>query len=661
MLLFFSSFSFPVFSGSPDPVDTLDRVVVNATRSDYGFVSTPGMISVITQADIQASGAIHLVDVLRTVGGIQVSDLFGDGTDASVGLRGFSETAQQNTLIMIDGRRLNNADNGVPDLNTVALRNIERIEIIKGSAGTLYGDKAVGGIINIITHRPEELQVQVETGVGSYNRRSIFTNIENRHENGIGYRFSAERRLSNNYRNNNDVQLTNIAGKLTFEHETGELFAELEDVNEDVELPGPLFRDQVAANRRQALNPGDFVNTDTRAARLGFSQALTGNIEAQFEYTNRLSETDGRLSSAGFASPLFLKRHHIEYTPRLIGTFDLPTGRSLLTIGADIFKTDYFLRSDFGLTIDTQEQYSAYGRAIVPLSSAIDMTAGGRYGKVKNDILVDTLCCGRSLPPGTEIDDSAYAFEFGLSYQFKPSLRLFGKVDRNYRFVTADEYSAIADNNFFGAPFLPFPETQTGYSYEIGADWQHGNKSLQVLLYQLDLHDEIVFDPSAGANTGIGDTRRRGIIIEGDYVLNRQWRFSANYSLLDTEVTSGPFSGADLTFLADHTAHLAAHYRMTEHLQAYLALNGTSSRVFTGDFNNDFSRLPGYVVADMNLAYQRRNFKIAFHINNLLDREYSDSGSIGFDFRQGFPSPRVGTFFPSPERNFFFTFSYNYP
>ena len=289
------------------------------------------------------------------------------------------------------------------------------------------------------------------------------------------------------------------------------------------------------------------------------------------------------------------------------------------------------------------------------------MTIGGRYGEVRNDILVDTLCCGRSLPAGSEIDDNAYAFEFGLSYQVNPLLRLFGKVDRNYRFVTADEYSATADNNFFGAPFLPFPETQTGYSYEIGAGWQRENRSLKVLLYQLDLNDEIVFDPTAGVNTGIGNSRRRGIIIEGKYALTRQWRFTADYSFIDTEITSGQFSGLDLTFIANHTAQLATHYRMTDNLQANLALNGISSRILAGDFNNEFSALPGYVVADLNLAYQQEKFKIAFHINNLLDREYSDSGSIGFDFRQGFPSPRVETYFPSPERHFFITFSYNYP
>ncbi len=650
------------FAGPDDsPVEVLDRVVVTATRSDTGFVSTPALVTVITQEEIQASGATHLVDVLRTIGGIQISDLFGDGTDASIGLRGFSETAQQNTLIMIDGRRLNNVDNGLPDLNTVALESIERIEIITGSAGTLYGDKAIGGVINILTRTPQERRFKVETVLGSYSRRDVYASVEDRHESGLGFRLSSARRLSDNYRDNNELQLTDVATKVDFEHASGVLFAEYEDINENSELPGPLFRDQVEADRRQALNPGDFIDTDTHVSRLGMIQSLTGNTEIRFEYTNRRSESLGQLTSSGFPSPIFQKRHHIEYTPRIVSTFDLPNGRSLLTVGADVFETDYFLQSNFGLTVDTQKQQSVYARAIVPLSTALDMTIGGRYGEVSNDILVDTLCCGRSLPPGSEIDDNAYAAELGLSYQFSPALRLFGRVDRNFRFVTADEYSAIADNNHFGAPFLPFPETQTGYSYETGVEWRVRNKSLHILLYQLDLNDEIVFDPTSGVNTSIGDTRRRGVVIGGSYALNYQLRVSADYSFIDTEVRSGQFAGSELTFIADHVANLGVHYRMTDYLQAHLAVYGTSSRVFGGDFNNTFSKLPGYVVSDFNLAYTVKNFKIALLVNNLLDKEYSDSGNIGFDFRKGFPSPQVETFFPAPERNFYLTLSYNYP
>ena len=81
--------------------------------------------------------------------------------------------------------------------------------------------------------------------------------------------------------------------------------------------------------------------------------------------------------------------------------------------------------------------------------------------------------------------------------------------------------------------------------------------------------------------------------------------------------------------------------------------------MFGGDFANSFGELPGYLVANLNLAYQMKDFRIALRVNNLLDKEYSDSGSIGNDFRQA-TFPQVVTYFPAPERNFLLSVSYAY-
>jgi len=130
----------------------LNTVVVSATRSEQATVPTPASISVISAQEIEQSGARNVAELLRGRAGIQVSDLFGDGSGGAVfDLRGFGATAGSNTLIMVDGRRLNNgADIAAPDVTTIALKNIERIEIIQGSAGILFGNQAVGGVINII-------------------------------------------------------------------------------------------------------------------------------------------------------------------------------------------------------------------------------------------------------------------------------------------------------------------------------------------------------------------------------------------------------------------------------------------------------------------------------------------------------------------------------
>lgn len=657
-----------LFSSSLTPAmaaEEADQIIVSATRSESVLQNMPITVSIITAEDIARSGALHIVDVLRSAAGLEISDLFGDGTDASVGLRGFSSTAQHNTLIMIDGRRLNNADNGLPDLNTVALRNIEQIEIIKGSLGTLYGDKAVGGVINIITRNPESLDFQFQADYGSFDNRSLFVNLQNRHANGIGYRFSGQRRLSDNYRDSNALQLTDLSTRLSWDYSVGKVFLEYQGLDENIEVPGPLFAEQMIADRRQALNPDDLIETDTSAGRVGIQHTLMDGLEFLGEYTNRFSETAGQLSSGGFPSLFTSKRHHIEFTPRLIAMFQIPAGVALVTLGADLFKTDYLIRSDFGITDNTQSQQSVYARATVPLTVRLAVTGGGRHGDVENDILVDTLAFGRSLPDGTEIDDDADAWELGLSYVLTPEWRVFGKLDWNYRFVSADEYSAVADNNFFAGLFafgtiVPLPITQSGLSHEIGTEWQGQGKAVTLQLYQLDINDEIEFDPVLFLNTNIGDTRRQGLTLEGRFTLTDKLGVSASYNYVDAELTSGTMEGSELTFIADHSGSVSTHYRHDDHLSAYVEIIAVSDRVFGGDFANAFSSLPGHAVGNLNLSYNVEQFTVSLRVNNLLNNKYSDSGNIAFDFRVPFPSPQVETFFPAPGRNIMLSVQYNY-
>ena len=130
------------------PATEIPAVVVSAARTQQSVLTTPASITVITREQIEASRARHIHEVLRSQGGVQIRDLYGDGSRATVDMRGFGETAGSNTLILVDGRRLNNPDIATPDLNSIALEDVERIEIVQGSAGVLFGDQAVGGVIN---------------------------------------------------------------------------------------------------------------------------------------------------------------------------------------------------------------------------------------------------------------------------------------------------------------------------------------------------------------------------------------------------------------------------------------------------------------------------------------------------------------------------------
>ena len=133
----------------------LKEVVVTATRDWEEERKVPYNVSVITEADIRRSNAQNVADVLRTVAGVFVSDWTANRKSVTVDIRGFGEAGPSNSLVLVDGRRVNQIDLSGTDWTQIPLDQVERIEVIRGGGNVLYGDNAVGGVVNIITKKGE--------------------------------------------------------------------------------------------------------------------------------------------------------------------------------------------------------------------------------------------------------------------------------------------------------------------------------------------------------------------------------------------------------------------------------------------------------------------------------------------------------------------------
>lgn len=629
---------------NPATAAELETITVTATRFEQADVPFPGSIQVIDAGEIRRSGVTGVVDALRTAGGLQISDLYGEGSRATVSMRGFGGNAQANTLILVDGRRLNNADLGAPDLNSVSLKDVDRIEILQGSAGALYGDQAVGGLINIITRQPTEFSLDVDAEAGSYGHRGARLVLADRFATGISYRLSAEKRLSDNYRDNNGQDYRNLFGTLGYDYASGRVFAEYQSIVEKLHTPGALFADQVAADRRQAANPDDFINTDTDNLRLGLDQALVGQWRFKTEFSRREAHGRGVLSVAGMAGNVRTDRLDYQLTPRLVAALETDSGRWLATVGADVNRTDFFLGSVLGDIDNRQTRTSVYAQLLLPINRRLTATLGARHASVTNVI------SGALLPPDTRIRDDANAVQAGLSYLFDNGLRLFTRFDSNYRFVLADEYTSAS----FGGEI---PTTQTGRSYELGLDWRGTRAAATAVVYQLDVDREIDFDPLRFINTNIGDTRRRGISLNASWIASNRLTLDAVFNFVDSGIVSGPLAGLSIPFVARVTASVNAAYRFTDNLQGSLSVHGISRRTANGDFFADNSPLAGHVVSDFYLAWTRGPVTVGMKVNNLLDKHYSDNAQIGFRAPLFVPET---AYFPAPGRNFLLSLQYHH-
>lgn len=629
-------------------------LVVTATRSAQERIYIPAAVAVVSREEIIASGAVHLAEVLRAQGGVQLVDLYGDGSRTLIGMRGFGETANANTLILVDGRRLNNPDIADPDLNSVSLQDVDRIEIIQGSGSILYGDQAVGGVINIITRRPEAFTVDTAILAGSYGRQTIRAYAADAFDNGLAFRVSAESRQADNYREHNEIEYSNLFAHADYAHDGGTVFLELQSVADDQQNPGALFREELESDRRQSAPDfaNDFNNVEHEVSRFGMEQVLSAHWNLLAEYTDR--DTDGEfvLSFRGFpAMPEPANRQNRElksFTPRFAGRYEMANGPLLLTLGADREESDYFLKSQLGTQQSDQQTGSLYLQAVLPVLAAADLTLGFRRAEVENE-LIDRPAFGQGVPDDADLDDDLSVFSVGLTVEASDSLRHFIRYEENYRFPKVDEHtnSPVVPDFLTGASGDPLA-TQTGESAEVGADWARDGHSASIVLYRLDLEDEISFDPVQFRNVNIESTRREGIILSAGRQLTRNFNIGMNYHRLDTDIRSGNFAGNRIPFTAENTAGAHLGWALDGRWHLYTELLYVGDRLFSGDFAADLPALEGYTLANAQLDFSRQRWKLSMRINNIADKKYSASGSAAFD-----PSSfmTVESFYPAPARN----------
>jgi iron complex outermembrane receptor protein len=133
---------------------TMEEVVVTATRDKEEIRKVPAHVSVITEEEIKKSGATTVVEVLDKLESIQFRNYSGNSSQAVIDMRGFGgDNPYGKTLIMMDGRKMNRPDMSSINWLQIPLNNIERIEVVRGASSVLYGDAAIGGVINIITKK----------------------------------------------------------------------------------------------------------------------------------------------------------------------------------------------------------------------------------------------------------------------------------------------------------------------------------------------------------------------------------------------------------------------------------------------------------------------------------------------------------------------------
>ncbi len=145
-------------------VSELDPIVVTATKTPHSIIDTPVITNLITRAEIEATGAENIGEVLEHKAGIIIHrDGHGDG----VQLQGLDS---EYILILVDGEPQVGRITGKLDMARIAIENVERIEVVKGATSSLFGNSALAGVINIITRKAASpFSIQLAQNIERYN------------------------------------------------------------------------------------------------------------------------------------------------------------------------------------------------------------------------------------------------------------------------------------------------------------------------------------------------------------------------------------------------------------------------------------------------------------------------------------------------------------
>lgn len=631
----------------------LAPVVVSATRFEQIDSRLPANITVISAQDIRQSPASNLPDLLKTQAGIGVSALYGGfGIDASVDLRGFGPaTASLNTLILLDGQRLNPAAMESVNWSLIPLNNIERIEIMRGSGTVLYGDGASGGVVNIITKKATGTQQNITLGTGSNGLLTADAQLSARGES-AHINLAGHFADTNGWRQNSAASQTSLAGRVGIDGSRAKGFVDFSGFDESARLPGALSQADYDQRPRYSKTPQDHQHRDGFRIRPGVEAELAKNLLFNAEFSFDQDNYDSY--SGVYRSTYEREKEHWSFTPRLRWAHGLPgLAASETVIGFDQYHGDWRSVSNsalFGLSRARAEQDSQalYLQNLTHFDEHWGLMLGARSQRMWQSA-ADSSIQG-------ETQRTKNAGEIGLSYAGS-HWQVYGKAGTTFRFANTDElfgYDIMTGNSVFSANLRP----QHGTIKEIGASARRGDISVKAAAFDMKLTDEILFDSNVYTNINTDPTQRRGIELEAQWQATPSLSLRGSYTYLDASFRSGSFTGKQIPMVAENKGALALQWNAQQFGQYSATVNYVGERYVSGDYANTLKQVGGYTTTDLMAAWKFSQWTIAAKVLNAFDKKYANWATYQSSAAYGYATDYY--YYPADGRSFVMTARYDF-
>jgi len=670
------------------PVTVGEPVIVTATRFEDRYLDKPVNVSIITAEDIKSSTAKTVPDLLAEQAGIVVHDFFGNNAaTTTVDLRGFGIAGTQNTLILLDGRRLADNDLSGVQWSAIPLAAIERIEIVRGSGAVQYGDGATTGVINIITRSPAKIgNLAVLQGrAGSYDtlEGQLYANY---FTGNIGLNLIGSGFRSDGYRDNNYNRQSNWQAEARWLTGHGDASFKVGTDDQYIRLPGARTVqpstgvNELETDRRGAATPLDYADRTGNRATLDWRHETgVGQFNLGLGYRDKEQKSYFDQGGFPFSDYRIADLDVWSISPRM--RFPQPLGGlpNTLVAGIDWYRWDYRLRvsnapANIGQPVNTvdaeQENLAFYLYNTTRLTPRLTLVAGARRERYEihaTDFYDPTAPGGAfssGAAPGSQ-KESENAYELALRYQLTGNWAATGRLGRSFRFANVDEIYEFSPT--FAREFQ-FLRPQTAQSYEAGLERRTDAGALRATLFVIEVTDEIhldVFSTGIG-NTNLPPSRRRGLELEARQALGSTLRLTGAYTYTAAEFREGVLPGSAFTqqnvVIAGKTVPLVPRHKLNASAAWDFAARTRMSALATyvgsqymdNDQGNTGVKIPAYTVADLKLTWENRGLRLTAAVNNLFGEQY-----YNYAVRSQFVADRYNAY-PLPERNISVTAEYTF-
>lgn len=561
----------------------LPDLVISANRYPVRASDVGSSVTVIDLEDIVASKLPTVLELLRGVPGVDITQSGGAGRIASVTMRGASSSQ---VLVLVDGIRLNTATLGAYDLSSLRSENIERIEILRGPQSTLYGSEAIGGVISIRTRK----------GTGD-----------------AGGDIAAEAGTPEQYRGS--AGLRGVSGMVDYSVAASlEVHDGLSAASVGVDKDDDRY-ENVSLSGRAGLDLEDHGRADL-VVRYFDSEIDVDGI-GPVDDPNAVEEREGVVAALNVTTPVAAWLENIIHaglsTDELVGKDpDSEFGN---------FKID-----NRNINANWQANLIAADNNIVSIGYSFEERSGESEGSFNEDATISSIFIQDQLnyeeilfvAIGARMDDHS---EFGSESTFRGTvahyagatgLRLHGSAGTGFKAPT------LSDLFFpgFGNPELD-PEKSVGVDAGVEYAFLQQAVVFDITYFHNDFDDLISFDVTTSRPENISEAEASGIEFSATTMVDDKAEIVFSYTYMDSEDKR---TGEQLPRRPEHSGAIRASMSLTEELHSYARLLIVRDRI-----DSDGSVMDNYERLDINFEYAFNDNVFPYvRFENVLDQDYEE-------------------------------------